>query len=457
MTSTPVARERRTLRALGLTGIVLVLLATAAPAARSTEAGAPVQGFGTGGVVAIDLPGDNVPTAMVKTTTGKLVVTIQSGSRLFVAMLTSDGDLDSGFGDEGIAALDLASTTIGAGLQPSPTGAVLVAAWLRDDPPVTGEQRLAVARLGSDGALDASYGDGGVASTLAGELTPVDHAPGGFAASPDGSAVVLGVTGAGGYYGGAAVAALVRFTADGERDASFGADGLAPLAPAGTLPLFGGLAIAPDGGILVGETSTLAGPIRYELLVRRFTPYGAPDLGFGAAGVAQVPIPGDWRFITDVKVDDVGRIVCYGYTAAGIVGSIAGRVDLVDSPDPSAGFSPAIARLHPDGRPDVSFGRGGVMLLYTDGDGVPLLWSGNIAVTRAGAFVTAYEDGAAVLTTRLLAVDATGAVDHTFGAGHSIRLPMENTMAVVAFGDRVVVLGERSWSAGGTLIAAFHR
>ena len=438
--------------------IALAPLAATPSLARASEAGRMDPVFGSGGVVSLDLPGDDSPTSMVKTATGRLGVTILSGNRLWVAVLTADGQLDRSFAGNGVRELTLARDTYSATLQPAPDGGLLVGAWL-SDPVVAGlgDSRFAVAKLQPDGQLDRSYGVDGVASTLGGELTLVGCGSAAFKAAPDGSVVVLGVTGAGGYYGAAGVAALLRFTPQGHRDSSFGVRGVAPVAAAAPYPSFSAIDIDARDRIVVGETNNVASPFREEALVRRFLRNGTPDLSFGAAGIAHLAIPGDWKVITQVAVDDAGRIIASGFAAAGAAGIVMARLDPAGPIDPNAGFSPFVARLRENGQPDTSFGRDGVAMVHNDGHDESLSWSGGVALEGAGLFLTAYGERGTNLTTHLLHVDTTGSVDRAFGGGQSLLLPMENTFAVVVLGDRVVVAGEVSWSTGGTTVAGYRR
>ncbi len=445
-------------RTLRLVAVVLAVSVTGAPLARAVDGVAADRTFGSDGVVALDMPGRDHPIAMVKTATGRLAVAIQSGPSLWVAMLTADGRLDASFAGAGLRRVKLADGTRGAGLQPTSDGGVLIAAWLRDGDSVANrDERLGVAKLRPDGSIDDAYGTGGLATTAVGELTPFDLGPIEFAAAPDGSTIVLGSTGVGSYFGAIGVAALLRFTADGKRDTSFGVNGVAPVVNDAAYPILRGLAIDAAGAILVAETNHTVGPPRTEALVRRFTSRGMPDVAFGVAGVAHLPIPGDTKWITDLSIDNLGRIVVFGFAAGGLPGQIADRLNPSGPVDPDAGLSPVLARLRPDGRPDTTFGSHGIALLHDNGHGNPLSWSGDIALTRAGAYVTAYGEHSSHLRTELLRVNARGRVDPRYGGSASVRLPMENTFAVVVLAGRVVVAGESSSEVGGSVLAAFRR
>jgi len=441
-----------TRRRVASVAIILAALVTASAFGAGAKGGAVDSAFGPDGEVSLDMPGKDRPSAMVRTTTGKIAVAIESNQETWIALLTDDGRLDPTFAGDGIKKMDLPAGTHIVGLAPVRGGGLLVAAWLRDftSRPVRNE-RIVVAKVLANGQLDAGYGTGGLATAAPGELAPLELGWYRFAGMPDGSVVVLGTTGvAVDWVGGAGVAALMRFTPDGVRDEHFGLNGIAPIASPAAIPLIGGLAIAPDGGILVGETHYPSGSVHEEALLRRFTPSGLPDLNFGVAGIAHLPFPGDWKTVTDIVVDERGQIVVLGHAASGLIGLAAnllgGRHD---------GFSPGVARLHPDGRLDTTYGEGGITMLHTDGRGNPLSFSGDTALTTAGAYVTAYGERTPGLTTQLLRIGNDGRVDASYGGDSPIRLPMENTSAVVVLGNRVVVAGERSWQSGGTVLSAY--
>lgn len=137
----------------------------------------------------------------------------EAGTRVFaVARYTTGGSLDGSFGAGG-------TTTTSFGISE---------AWARDvavQPDgdiiavgVAGAQNswdLALARYGTEGTLDATFGTGGIMRTSFGEAQAQARA---VALRPDGRIIVGGTDGSGGF-------AIVRYESDGSIDPTFAGDG----------------------------------------------------------------------------------------------------------------------------------------------------------------------------------------------------------------------------------------
>lgn len=440
------------------TSILLVLTAAAAsivPAAASPAGGTPDPHFGSQGVLHLDLPGHDHPTAMTTTTTGRVAVVIQSSEGAWLAMLNPGGMLDGTFGTRGMRRLRFGQYTYPVGVEPAAGGGVLVASWVSETLP-TGtatEGQLVIAKFGRDGRLDRGFGRGGLATTEVGDLTPLDHAPVRFAVAPDGSVVVAAISGAVlGYAGGAATAVLLKFRPDGSRDLQFGVGGLVPLGNRDAIPMIGGMAIDRAGRIVVGETNFLLRLVASELTLRRFLPHGLPDLRFGLGGVVHVPVPGEWTSLDRVTHDTDGNVLAYGDSAWGLPSSIVGAV----RGDRDRSWSPYAARVTPAGQLDPGFGTDGVSMLHADGRRRELLWTGDlIAPVGHTPFATAMLEGETIADV-LIHLGPTGRVDPSFGDRGAVDLPMSNAGAMTVVGSSLFVAGSRSWERGGTVLAAYE-
>jgi uncharacterized delta-60 repeat protein len=178
-------------------------------------------------------------------------------------------------------------------------------------------------RLLEDGALDASFGTGGVA---------LADAAGGVVTSgvvsPDGS-----VTVGGGSY--AFLTTLVRFTPDGTLDASFGTDGVASLPAIGPSETWD-LALQSDGKIILAGVIN-EGATRFAYLAR-VLPGGAPDPSFGTDGITRLDLATQGSgadFIFSVALDARGRIVATGaadYPEYGLVARFENNPALLAAP-----------------------------------------------------------------------------------------------------------------------------
>jgi uncharacterized delta-60 repeat protein len=133
-------------------------------------------------------------------------------------------------------------------------------------------------------------------------------------------------------------AAEASAAAPGELDSSFGVGGKAQ--PFGPKSSAGGVAVLPDGRILVAGSSEASG-----FSVARLLPDGAADPSWGAAGVAATPL-GESAYAADVAVQQDGKVVAVG-----------------EAPG-AEGEDFAIVRYLANGTPDPGFGGGdGVVVL----------------------------------------------------------------------------------------------
>jgi uncharacterized delta-60 repeat protein len=172
-----------------------------------------------------------------------------------------------------------------------------------------------VARFNSDGALDRSFGSGGRVITKIGESSAYVT---GIVIQPDGKIVVSGRAGP---------TALVRYTATGALDPTFGHGGIAR-SNAGFPEA---LAIQHDGKLLTAND---------PFGLARFLTDGSLDTSFGRSGKVRTDFHAP-AFANEVVVRPRGKIV-----AAGTVGT-----------SPRRNF--ALVRYTGGGRLDRSFGRGG--------------------------------------------------------------------------------------------------
>lgn len=260
-----------------------------------TATGAIDGAWGDGGMR--DVPLRLYPQQVLRRPDGRLVLV---GTRrrssapgegpapLLVAQLLADGSLDTTFGTGGIA-----TTAVGLGCGgctiaalTADGGLVLTGAtgtFPSDPAPTTvPDLRWTLTRLGPDGAVDASFGRGGVA-------TISDVKAGGFnvAVVPDGSIVTEGQTLGSGPSGDGAGILLARLTPAGDLDPSFG--GGQPVRTS----LFGGSAmlVRDDGSIVIAgsERGTAAPPFSTgRRLVLAYTAAGAPDATFSGDGSTAV-------------------------------------------------------------------------------------------------------------------------------------------------------------------------
>lgn len=245
--------------------------------------------FSGDGKVALPSIGSFVPRAMALQPDGRIVVAgascepdpisqdgtcLADGASSFrIARLTPDGGLDPEFGDKG-----LVTTPVGSGRSQAldvlvlPSGAILAAGAARD---ADGNDVLALARYDARGALDLSFGTGGISLQRVGTTFSAiaDIAPG------PGTTI---------YAAGQAESRmmLARFLDTGQLDPTFGDAGVVIGGP-----LYGyGLGVVPtaDGGALgAGIAGDSSDPATFRFGELKLTAGGAADGGFGSGGLAE--------------------------------------------------------------------------------------------------------------------------------------------------------------------------
>jgi len=238
--------------------------------------------------------------------------------------------------------------------------------------------------LATDANLDPSFGSYG--------WTTINSGPGfdqgrGVAIQPDGRIVVAGAT------------TIARYTAAGTLDATFGSGGITN--PPGSRNI-AAVAIQPDGAIVLAGAADSATP-NPKLTVVRLLPAGGLDPTFGSAGVADVDFApsGLAETVTAVTLQSDGRIVIVGYWNGG-----PSNINLL------------AVRLLTDGTLDTSFGTGGIVTIgfahAAFAQDVAIQADGKIVI--GGYKYVPYFTGfvQAFLVVRL---DANGALDGTFGTG----------------------------------------
>jgi uncharacterized delta-60 repeat protein len=187
---------------------------------------------------------------------GRIVLGGSIGSDFFAARLTSSGALDSTFGTGGITKVNLKGVQ-SSNATTAASGVAIVAGGKivlgGTKTDSSGFSRFALTRLNSNGKIDTSFGSSGI-TTTAFSQNSVAHA---MTVQADGKIVLVGsslyvFTG---YPINAMNAALVaRYTANGKLDATFNHTGEVSYNPE-DFPISDGLAVAVqvDGNILVAS------------------------------------------------------------------------------------------------------------------------------------------------------------------------------------------------------------
>ncbi len=222
------------------------------------------------------------PRGVAIQTDGKIVASGYVGDYAFAVRLLANGSLDSTFGTGG-------KFTYGGTMGQFHAMALQT---------VGGEQRVVLAgefvvgnarvnglvRLTPQGALDGSFGSGGIVLT---DILGLGGTYNGLTVSPDGGLVAVGNAAVGppsGHYDSNKAMAVARYLANGALDTSFNGCGTRTERPSPGADLWGAsgnaVAVRGDGSVLVvGRTDRAA--------IWRFNPDGTPDLNFSDDGLIE--------------------------------------------------------------------------------------------------------------------------------------------------------------------------
>ena len=323
-----------------------------------------------------------------------------SGADFALARYNADGTLDGTFGTAGKVTTTFAVNSEDAALALAlqADGKIVLAGN------ALGTSTLGVARYLTTGALDTTFGTGGL-------KTDATQGRGVALALQTDGKVLVATSGS----------QVVRLSAVGALDTTFAGDGSASVVS----PV--GLAVQGDGKVVAAMQSSSDG-VHVRMTMQRLTTAGVLDTTFGVSGTMNFPFVGqqdDWGRVTAVQPD--GKILLAGFTyTAGITRKIV------------------LARVDEGGVLDGSFGTGGkveqdfVFGSSVDASTILLQPDGNIVL---GGTVSSGQDFALARFTSAGVLDATfdtdGKVTTAFGASNDSI----NAMALQGDG-KIVVFGQ---------------
>jgi uncharacterized delta-60 repeat protein len=326
------------------------------------------------------------------------------------------GVLDSSFGAAGIV-----TTPIGAGddrahaLVIQTDDRIVVAGSTHNGTDLD----VFVARYGPTGALDPSFGSGGIVQT---SLGAGDETAEAIALTPTGEIVVAGSARS----GGDADVLLLRYLPGGTPDPSFGTAGVVRIPVAGGAAALA-IVIEPNGRIAI------AGSAAGGLLLGHFLSDGRPDSGYGPAGLVVTPVGGPAAANAIVRTGP-DRFVVAGWVRVGA------DADLL------------LASYRSNGRLDTDFGSGGFVV-------TPLGAGDDVAealVRTLGGFVVAgWSEGSSAREVVLARYTADGGLDPGFGTAGVVRTaPGTDAQAnalVTDDDDRLLVAGAVGTGPGNAM------
>jgi uncharacterized delta-60 repeat protein len=222
--------------------------------------GLPDTTFGSGGILNLQINQRSEAHAMTLQSDGKIVVAgyvINTGQDSLLLRLNSDGTFDPTFDGDGKVIIETnVSTNLFNSVKIQPDGKIVAAGFSLAS--INANGGFTLARFNQNGSLDNSFGNNGVIVTPMGGN--YDFAQD-MVIQADGRIIVLGYISD--FNQTAQQSALVRYTATGMLDPSFGTSGIikAPLSETGA-PMAGQL--QSDGKLLVASRADGFSVLRYQ-------------------------------------------------------------------------------------------------------------------------------------------------------------------------------------------------
>ena len=361
-------------------------------------AGALDLTFNGTGSTTIDFGNDDQAKAVLVQPDGKIISvgSWDGGSSDFaLARYSLDGTLDPTFNTTGKSSFNLGSADFATAAALQPDGKIVVVGYSNA---FGATNDFAVMRVNTDGSKDATFNGGtGVLSVDFGN----DDRASGVALQPDGKIIVAGK-----WDGGASDFGIIRVNTNGTLDSTF--------APGSTQGggkqnvFFGtsigsgqdfatGVAVRPDGRIVVGGYTNLNGAATNDFAVAQLKADGTFDTTFGPGlnGKATVDFGTADDKANAVLIQPDGMIV------------LAGTVN-----PPAADFG--IARFKTDGTLDTGFNTTGKASFGLGNNEVGT----SIAIRPDGKLIMGgFSDSAGTNDFALIRVNANGSQDNTFTGG----------------------------------------
>lgn len=415
--------------------MVLSLTAHAAPTDLDT-------GFGNGGKLLTTIGTATAFNAITIQSDSKMVVVGQSTDTNAQTMITvvrylPNGQFDTSFGSlkNGIVTEPVKSNTSAMDVALQADGKIVVAAMAQDS------TEFIVVRLLPNGTLDTTFaGTGKVVTPMAasGKIARV-HA---LEIQSDGKIVVVGSSEVGSSSGDGNIA-LVRYSADGSLDTSFGSGGKVITVLGTGEDEANDVDIQTDGKIIVVGKS-FNGKAD-DAAVVRYQANGTLDNTFGINGIATFPIDNGGTVLYGLELQEDGRILVAGSSHNGTYQNFA------------------LARLLPSGILDNSFGNNGsgkIVIsfgqVHSVAYSVEIQASGNILL---GGYAEKSTNQPLFALARLL---NNGTIDAAFGSNGKILTDIapsnveKSTRIELQDDGKIVAIGS-STSTGGSSQGAMIR
>jgi uncharacterized delta-60 repeat protein len=283
-----------------------------------------------------------------------------------LARYNPDGSLDQTFDGDGTVIVPAANENNEAfAVAVQPNGKIVVAGYYDTLAGSQSAYDLAVVRLESNGALDASFDEDGIVTTDLGSGSETAFS---LALQSDGKILIAGSGGINLDF------AIVRYNTNGSLDGEFGTNGKV-LTPVGTsLDEIRSLALQPDGKIIAAGNARVGS--QSDFAVVRYNPNGTLDTTFDGDGKAITPITtNSTDLASSVLVQANGRIIIVGSSTTGTGTSFNSDI--------------AIVRYTSTGTLDAGFGGDGIIITDYAGDGYSGETAASAALVPSGKLIVA--------------------------------------------------------------------
>jgi uncharacterized delta-60 repeat protein len=392
--------------------------------------------FGTGGKVITDFNQRIDAASIALQSDGKMVVAGNNASGIPILIrYNTDGSVDTTFGTNGIvtAIASIGAYLVRDTLAIQQDGKIVLSGQLNS--PETDTRVIVLCRFNQDGTVDGNFGNNGaVITTIHGDDRPLD-----LALQQNGRIVVTGIT--------TNDVFVVRYLSDGSLDSSFDLDGILEIIFSGASSTGRGLAIDPNGNIIVVGAHLSAG-LRNFLAIR-LKSTGQLDPTFGG---------GDGYVITNVLDDERAQSVALQADGKIVV---AGEGD--HGPGTDTDF--VVVRYDAAGNLDPTFDGNGKKAEVEPGDQV----LSTLAIRPDGriAYTGTTTDSNGTRTLRTYCYNSDASIFYNFSlnggagtpdTGESLIVQSDNKVVIAATDDHDVLmhdLGAVRLTSTGTLDSSF--
>lgn len=282
-----------------------------------TRAGVLNSGFGTNGVANIDLSqnlGDSL-RAVGRMADGRLVgcgtfFSAGTATDFVTARFMGDGSLDGTFDGTGYAVTSFLQSGPGGSLFDQCNAVAVQADGMIVAAGFTAEMgpnHVALTRHTASGQLDTLFGTGGKVDINAAQTSNGNSEARALLIQPDGKILVAGYA----FGPGNAELLVMRLNTDGTPDATFGTGGITRTGVGTGEDMANAMVRQPDGRIVIAG-STIVSDGRRDFVVARYTTAGVLDPTFGTGGLVTTAVGPSDDIAYSLTLMPWGRLVAAG-------------------------------------------------------------------------------------------------------------------------------------------------